>query len=111
MTKQQTIDQSLNGESYWRPLYEAWQKSNLSQAAFCKDKDLNYANFIYWRKKFSQQKSKALVPINIKIPSPTLATEQKLDAYLPNNIRLSIPSGFDRATLQVVLQTLEMKTC
>ena len=29
-------------ESQWRSLYEAWQKSALSQAAFCKINDIRY---------------------------------------------------------------------
>jgi len=37
---------------YWKQQIQAWKLSGLSQAQFCKDNNLIYHRFVYWRGKF-----------------------------------------------------------
>jgi len=39
---------------YWQKQIEAWRASGQSQMAYCKTNDLNYSQFVYWRRKFRQ---------------------------------------------------------
>src|SRR5690554_3262612 len=41
---------------FWQQYMVAWQGSGLSGAAFCKQHELNYAQFNYWRKKLLLQR-------------------------------------------------------
>ncbi len=43
---------SQDRQQFWQQHIDAWQASDASGAAFCKQRDLNYAQFNYWRKKF-----------------------------------------------------------
>ena len=42
---------SQERRQFWQQYIGAWQASDSSGAAFCKQHDLNYAQFNYWRKK------------------------------------------------------------
>lgn len=43
---------SQERQQFWKQHIEVWQATDLSGAAFCKQHDLNYPQFNYWRKKF-----------------------------------------------------------
>jgi len=36
---------------YWRRVVTAWERSGLSQAAFCRRRGVSYAAFGYWRRR------------------------------------------------------------
>ncbi len=48
-------DTAGSRSNYWRQQIEAWQSSGQTQRAFCRDHDLNYWRFGYWRKKFRKR--------------------------------------------------------
>ena len=75
----------------WRQYIEDWRNSGLSQQAFCRDRDLSYHKFHYWRKKLAHApanktppRSSALVPVTYQSPSPVSG----LSVQLPNGITL-----------------------
>ena len=75
----------------WRQDIEDWRNSGLSQQAFCRDRNLSYHQFHYWRKKLAykatdktQPRSSALVPVTYRSPSP----DNGLSIQLPNGISL-----------------------
>ena len=77
--------------AHWRPLVDAWRNSAQSQRAFCRQQDLSYEQFVYWRRKFEQRAngtgrrpSSALVPV---IYQPEVA-EHGLSLVLPNGIEV-----------------------
>lgn len=39
---------------HWQQQFDQWRDSGLSGAAFCKQFDLSYHQFCYWRRKFEQ---------------------------------------------------------
>ncbi|MDY7219226.1 hypothetical protein TOI97_06555, partial [Denitrificimonas sp. JX-1] len=43
---------SQERQQFWQQYIGVWQASDSSGAAFCKQHDLNYAQFNYWRRKF-----------------------------------------------------------
>jgi len=44
-------------QSYWQQLVEQQANSGLSGAAFCRQQDIRYANFMSWRKKLQVPKA------------------------------------------------------
>jgi hypothetical protein len=96
--------EALNKE--WRQHIDTWRASQESQQAFCKQHDLNYHRFTYWRRKFQDQahrenprRSSALVPVTY-LPAPE---ESGLSLHLSNGMRLS---GITSDNLLVVQQLL-----
>jgi hypothetical protein len=91
----------------WRQHIEDWRNSGLSQHAFCRDRELSYHKFHYWRKKLTptpvgkkQPRSPALVPVTYPSPSPN----HGLSLQFPNGISLS---GIASDNLPLVERLLE----
>lgn len=92
--------------AHWRPLIEQWRRSGQAQKAFCREHDLNYDQFVYWRRKFvarnetpARRTASALVPVTCIAP----ATGHGLSLTLPNGMELR---GLTLDNLPVVQQLL-----
>lgn len=93
---------------HWRQHIDDWRHSGLSQQAFCRNQDLKYHQFHYWRKKLSRtshqeapSRSSALVPVRYQPPSPV----GDLSVYLPNGMSVR---GITSDNLALVAQLLEV---
>ncbi len=75
--------------AYWEQQVQAWKRSDLSQAKFCKLNKLVYHQFIYWRAKSEcvtttrqgQKNNGGFARVNVQ---PVLTDE----------LTLSLPNGF-----------------
>ena len=92
--------------AHWRPLIETWRRSGRTQKAFCREHDLKYDQFVYWRRKFAQRdgepkgrRSSALVPVTCT----SSAVAHGLSLVLPSGIELR---GLTVDNLDVVQQLL-----
>ena len=87
-----TTQQSESLSTYWSQQIQNWQKTNQSQSDYCRNHDLNYHRFTYWRRKLSGHVSRtqttlqrsAFVPVK---PCASVGTEG-LTAILPNGVIL-----------------------
>lgn len=92
----------------WSAHINSWQKTALSQSAYCRDQKLHYHRFTYWRRKLSGQSSKkksvnhsAFVPVH----SSTPLTHHDLCLRLPDG---TILHGITASNLLVVKQILAL---
>lgn len=70
---------------FWQNHIQAWQDSGLSQPAYCKEHDLKFGNFSYWRTRLKKIRTKSkLLPV--KLEAPVNAT-----ISLPGGIRIDVP--------------------
>lgn len=90
--------------AYWRKHVSAWAASGTTQAEYCRCNNLKVRNFGYWKRRFQQSSDQfAFAPLPI---SPSQADAPPLRLLLKDGIRLEVESGFSRATLLEILQTL-----
>ena len=75
----------------WQSHLDAWQASGLSQAAYCREHELVYCQFSYWKQKLTQRsvaptrpERSAFIPVEI-VAAPATAD---LTLHLPNGITL-----------------------
>jgi len=103
---------------YWQNLIREWEESGMSQAAFCRTRNITHSNFFMWRRRLAAESTPPLsavfAPVKIKqedimLCKPTSSTPVRL--ILKNNVRLEIASGIDKATLKVVLDVLGVLPC
>jgi hypothetical protein len=106
--------------AFWQGLIERRRHSGLSVARLCGEVGVSPASFYQWQRKLrgrvarasntqpDQRTASRLVPVHIVPDAPTghAGAAGMLEIELPGEIRLRIPSGCDRATLQVVLSML-----
>ena len=93
-SNQETQQQMFN-------LIQQWEKSDLSQKAFCKQSDLPYHVFHYWYKRYRLKENKKPSSfIKLKI-SPVIASQ--VEIIMPDGKRLlfhqPISSGYLKAII------------
>ncbi|MFD1009679.1 IS66 family insertion sequence element accessory protein TnpA, partial [Oceanisphaera ostreae] len=90
----------------WQQHIAASEVSDLSGAAFCKQYDLNYGQFNYWRKKLQQttpvEPSAGFARVTARSGAQSSLNDE-LGLHLPSGIRLS---GVNAGNLDVVLALL-----
>ncbi len=96
-------------QQLWLERVSAWEKSGLSQAAFCKKHELTYGTFIYWRshlKKLNADRSTlepvTFFPVTVKADKEALLVLQVNKQY-----RIELRAGFDANLLVQVIQTVQ----
>lgn len=87
-------------EQFWQEHFKAWQASGLSQAEYCRQHDLKFSNFAYWRTR-NNRKRRKLMPLAVPA-SPS----ERLVLDLPHGIRLELPAQALGEVLPTVLRTL-----
>lgn len=97
---------SQERQQFWQQHVDAWQASDLSSAAFCKQHDLNYAQFNYWRKKFQPAQVTAKPAGFAQVTQLSVVSSRLNDGlgvHLPSGISFS---GIHAGNLDVVLALL-----
>lgn len=84
--------------TYWQSHFDGWRQSGLSQPEYCKQHDLKFATFGYWRTRLSKPKNtQKLIPVDL---TPTAQARLSL----PNGIRLEVPVPALAAVLPLLNQ-------
>jgi|AntRauTorcE11898_2_1112593.scaffolds.fasta_scaffold09444_1 hypothetical protein len=76
---------------HWPQLIRQWQDSGLSGKQFCRDHDLVYHCFIYWRKKHRRQSP--VVPPQPAGPSGFVKVARQSSPARDDRLTLSLPGG------------------
>ncbi len=71
-----------------RALVEAYERSGLSQAEFCRRRDLNPKTFSVWRRASS---SATLAFAEVQLPTPEPAGDLVVEILLREDVRIRVP--------------------
>ncbi len=98
-------DNRINPKKFWTDNIEAWQQSNLTQAAYCQKYDLLVHRFGYWKRKLTEAEkhlpeAHGFVQVN---SMPTC--HSSLSVQLPNQFRIEV---IDSDNLFLVKQLTEL---
>jgi len=103
--KQSTHSQSRS--DFWLEQVKVADLSGLSGATFCKQHDLNYSQFMYWRQKCRKQ----AIPMSdskpsgfVKVMPSCFESSSSLSVSLPNGV---VVQGIDSLNLPLVRPLLE----
>lgn len=114
MTRQNhSAQQSLN-QRQWQAHVQAFRRSGLSRAEYCRQHKLSYHALVYWQRKFSGLSRGAPVPTLVPVviggsigqASPH-AVPAALRVILPGRLSVEVGDAFSPATLIRLLATLE----
>jgi len=103
----------------WFNHIEAWEQSGLAQKQYCNEHGLVYSQFGKHRTIYLEQQKNPpsltgdsfveMSVVNERPQKPTntpITTPCDIVATLPNNIKLSVPQGFDRIHLSTLAKVL-----
>jgi hypothetical protein len=104
-----------HGAQVWRRRIDAWRQSGLSQKAYCEQNHLALSTFSLWRQRLTnREKPKPvsacleIVPVP-RVQSPVVPARPVVLVVGAGRYRLELMDGFQRETLQEVLQVLEAR--
>ena len=97
----------LERRSFWQDHLEQWQRSGLTQVAYCRQHGLNRDQFGYWKKRLLAVRAPDMVPTTAGFIAVHMASAgATLAVVLKNHLRVEVHPGFDPATLRAVVQAL-----
>lgn len=72
--------------TYWQQHFKNWQSSGLPQRDYCKQNQLSFSSFGYWRNrlKTNSRTEGKLIPIRVSRPAT-------INVYLPCGVRIETP--------------------
>lgn len=102
-----TFSDPQSRADFWRAQVTAADATAMSSAQFCKENDLNYSQFMYWRQKLQtpltsspEKKASGFV----KVESSLSPLGSGLSVSLPNGMQIH---GIDSTNVTLVRQLLE----
>ncbi|MCG3865134.1 MULTISPECIES: IS66 family insertion sequence element accessory protein TnpB [unclassified Photobacterium] len=91
---------------YWTAIVNQQQDSGISIPQFCKQNDINYANFHYWMKKIEQTDNEQIAH-QVVISEPPILNGEIVVIHLPNGIRAELPASLTLIQIQTWLKGLQ----
>ncbi len=124
MTKTRKANETERSK-YWRGGVKEWEASGMTQASFCRERELSPAAFSWWRSEFKRRDRKAEAGVQPseagKNPAPprfpfvqvsvpeTMAPcppQDRIEIILPSGHQIRVPQEFSSETLQRVIEVL-----
>jgi hypothetical protein len=94
---------SVLSEHEWHRHFDGWRESGLSQSAYCREQNISFHRFRYWRSKLELPKgSGEIVRVPLQVNAPRRSLELVCGQYT-----IRVPEGFDEATLKRLLGLVE----
>ena len=92
-------------QQHWQHHIDAWQKTQLSQAQYCRSHQLDQSQFSYWKRKVFGASNTSTVSSHFTIAQvETQHTTSTLSVTLPNGVLID---GVDEMNAHVALKLLE----
>lgn len=102
MTAESRQNQLTKKQRYWQRHVEQWKKSGLSQAAYCRECNLNIKSFNYFKSRLKKN-----LPVQfVQLPVEPVRVPSFLKLNIGSSFQIDIPDGFSQNTLTQVLQVL-----
>ncbi len=93
---------SENKYDFWQRHIEGWQQSKLSQKAYCRQQDLSFASFGYWRTRLNRKAETRSKFIPVKLA----AGASSVVVFLPVGLRLEFPAHALAEVLPVIVRSV-----
>lgn len=76
-----------NKAAAWSKRLAAWRASGESAAAFCRARNLAYAQFVYWQRRCTPQ---AIPLVPVRVEASAVAHGAQVELALPTGVRLRV---------------------
>jgi transposase len=99
--------------AYWAGHIAGWQRSGLSQGAYCRQHGLSQSSLSYWRTRLAKASGKAaaqsvtIVPVPLPAPpQEVMETPKPILVHVGNAFRIEISGDFAAPVLEKLVRTL-----
>jgi len=91
---------------YWRQHLDDWQKSGLTQVAYCRQHELCRHRFQYWKKKFYPKEPPAFIELQFPSGPEGKYGHQPLCLMLGSGYQIAVERDFDPVALKQLIGVL-----
>jgi hypothetical protein len=95
--------------SYWKQHIDSWQRTDLTQAEYCRQHNLKHHQLVYWRKRFLKTETDvSFVPLKLEDVLDLSARQNRasLTLVINNQFKIEIRAGFDSQLLRQLIFAL-----
>jgi hypothetical protein len=95
-------------QRFWKQHIEDWKSSNQTQAGYCRQYELSYDQFIYWKRKFRRDSKSSFIELKLppvtppKMIPPTSSLKVSVSRF-----QIAVEQGFDPEVLGRLVYALE----
>ena len=93
---------------FWKQHIEGWKSSSQTQAWYCRQHELSYDQFVYWKRTFRRDAKPSFIEVKLapvipaKIHTPASSLRVSVSRF-----QVAVDSGFDPEVLGQLVYTLE----
>ena len=111
MAKKTITAEEREKRRFWKHHIDTWRAGNLNQSQYCRQHQLNFHRFVYWKRKFSSQKQRPpICLVEVSEPNifraPNQGSSTPLQIAVGDRFKIEVAPGFDPVTLKQVIVTL-----
>ena len=92
---------------HWKTHIESWQRSGLTQIAYCRENGLKLHQFTYWKKRIQHKdRDIAFVPLRFSRNLPAVVNPSNIHLTTPNGYKIELSGTFDQSIVRQLLHTV-----
>ena len=95
--------QTTSKRAHWEPIIEHWKQSGMSQVSFCKENEINYCSFGYWKKIISPNEN-LFARVQVRDEKQNGSVFYKIETSI--GINIIIPTGAKSDDLTTIFKSL-----
>ena len=110
MPKELSGKRTASSNKSWQAHIKVWRKSGLSGTEYCRQRQLSYHAFIYWKKKLGSHQPQAatnFVPVPANLVCDHGLPDSALKVEVGSRFKVEVHDGFRPGTLARIIATLE----
>jgi hypothetical protein len=93
---------------FWKQHIEAWQSSSQTQTEYCRQHDLSYDRFVYWKRKFKRDAKPSFIEVKLSpVTPPKIIPPVSSLQVSVSRFQIAVDPGFDPGFLRRLVCTLE----
>jgi hypothetical protein len=103
------ISKPTGNNKMWQAHLRVWRNSGLSGAEYCRQHNLSYHTFTYWKRKIGIHREAPVHFVSVpavRISPGTTSAPAALKIDLGNRIKIEVHDGFTAATLHRIVSVL-----
>ena len=97
---------SLKRKKFWEDQVKAWEESGLSQAEYCREKNINKGLFSKWKIKLLKAAENKLVEIPIELKNGYFKSDD-IELVIKDQYKIKVHSDFNPAALKRLIKAIE----
>ena len=88
---------------FWQRHIDGWHQSKQSKKEYCKQQNLSFASFGYWRTRLNRKTETRSKFISVSVPSVSAS----VNVFLPIGLRLELPAYALAGLLPVIVRSVQ----